>query len=83
MHAIAWRVSRRYGLIVHVLVWHGSHAHVMASRSGSKLTQWSKAYVELACPWTERGDMDVPMAVYTAVMMGKLSPMSPDEPIAL
>ena len=37
MHAIAWRVSRRYGLIVHVLVWHGSHSHAMASWSSSKL----------------------------------------------
>ena len=38
MHAIAWRVSRQYGLIVHVLVWHGSHSHAMASWSSSKLT---------------------------------------------
>ena len=55
----------------------------MASWSGSKLTQWSKAYVELACPWPERDDVDVPMAACMAVTMHKLSPMPSDEQIAL
>ena len=83
MHAIAWRVSCRYGLIVHVLVWHGSHAHAMASWSGSKLAHLFVAYVELTCPWPERADMDVPMAACMTVTMGKLSPVPSDEQIAL
>ena len=83
MHAIAWRVSCRYGLIVHVLVWHGSHAHTMASWSSSKLTQCSKAYVKLTLPWPERADADVSMAVCTEVVMNKLSPVPTDEQIAL
>jgi predicted neutral ceramidase superfamily lipid hydrolase len=37
VHAIVWRVSRQYGPKVHVLVWHGSHSHAMASWSSSKL----------------------------------------------
>ena len=39
--------------------------------------------MELTCPWPERADMDVPMAVRMAVMMGKLGPVPSDEQIAL
>ena len=69
--------------MIHALVCHGIHAHAMASWSGSKLTQWSKAYVELACSWPERYDMDVPMAVCTAFVTDMLRLMPPDEQIAL
>ena len=83
MHAIAHGVSIQYGPKVYVLVWHGSHSHAMASWSSSKLRIRSKAYVELTCPWPERADMGVPIAVCMAVMMGKLGPVPSDEQIAL
>jgi hypothetical protein len=46
MHAIVWQVSRRYGLIVNLLVWHGSHAFAMASWSSSMRMGVVEAYVE-------------------------------------
>ena len=55
----------------------------MASWSSSMRIMCSRPYVELTCPWPERADMGVPMAVCMAVMMGKLSPVPSDEQIAL
>jgi len=83
MHVIAHGVSHRHRPKVNVLVWRGSHSHAMAPGSSSTKQTWSKPYVELTCPWPERVDMDVLMAVCTAVVMGELSSMPPDEPIAL
>ena len=63
------------GMVVTLTLWHHGQA--------ASLRTWSKAYVELTCPWPERADMDVPMAVCMAVTMGKLSPVPSDEQIAL
>ena len=63
------------GMVVTLTPWHhGPEA---------SLRTWSKAYVELTCTWPERGDMDVPMAVCTAVVMSKLSTVPTHEQIAL
>ena len=62
-------------MVVTLTPWHHGPA--------ASLRTWLKAYVELTLPWPERGDMDVPMAVCTAVVVGKLSPMPSDEQIAL
>ena len=62
-------------MVVTLTPWHHGQA--------ASLRTWSKAYVELTCPWPERADMDVPMVVCMAVMMGKLTPMPSDEQIAL
>ena len=63
------------GMVVTLTPWHQGQA--------ASLRTWSKAYVELTCPWPERDDMDVPMAVCMAVMMVKLGPVPSDEQIAL
>ena len=63
------------GMVVTLTPWHHGPA--------ASLRTWSKAYVELTCPWPERADMDMPMAVCVAVMMGKLGPVPSDEQIAL
>ena len=63
------------GMVVTLMPWHQGQA--------ASLRTWSKAYVELTCPWPEQDDMDVPMAVCMAVMMDKLSPVPSDEQIAL
>ena len=83
MHVSAHRACRRYGLMVHVLVWHGSHGFAMASWSSSMVESLVVGYVELTCPWPERADMDVAMAACMTVMMGKLRPVPSDEQIAL
>ena len=62
-------------MVVTLTPWHHGQA--------ASLRTWSKAYVELTCPWPERADMDVPMVVCMAVMMGKLGPVPSDEQIAL
>ena len=62
-------------MVVTLTPWHHGPA--------ASLRTWLKAYVELTCPWPERGDMDVPMAVCTTVVMGELTPMPSDEQIAL
>ena len=62
-------------MVVTLTPWHHGQA--------ASLRTWSKAYVELTCPWPERADMDVPTAVCMAVMIGKLIPMPYDEQIAL
>ena len=63
------------GMVVTLTPWHHGPA--------ASLRTWLKAYVELTLPWPERGDMDVPMAVCTAVVMCKLSPVLTHEQIAL
>ena len=63
------------GMVVTLTPWHHGPA--------ASLRTWLKAYVELTLPWPERGDMDVPMAVCMAVVMGELKPMPSDEQIAL
>ena len=64
------------GMVVTLTPWHHGPAASLRIRS--------KAYVELTCPlWPERADMDVPMVVCMAVMMGKLGPVPSDEQIAL
>ena len=83
MHVSAHRACRRYELMFHVLVWHGSHGYAMESWSSSMPRIVSRACVELTCPWPERADMGVPMAVCMAAMMGKLSTVPSDEQIAL
>ena len=82
-HASAHRACSRYGLMVNVLVWHGSHGTVMASWSSSMRMDVSRRPSSMTCPWPERADMDVPMAVCMAAMMGKLSTVPSDEQIAL
>ena len=62
-------------MVIALTLWHHGQA--------VKQQAWSKAYVELTCPWPERADMDVPMVVCMAVMMGKLGPVPSDEQIAL
>ena len=64
-----------FGTVVTVSPWHLGQA--AWSRA------WSRGYVELTCPWPERADMGVPMAVCMAATMGKLSPVPSDEQIAL
>ena len=83
MHVSAHRACRRYGLMFHVLVWHGSHGFAMESWSSSMVESLVSSVVELTCPWPERADMGVPMAACMAVTMGKLSPVPRDEQIAL
>ena len=62
-------------MVVTLTPWHhGSAASLRTSL---------KAYVELTLPWPERGDMDMPMAVCMAVVMGELNSMPSDEQIAL
>ena len=63
------------GMVVTLTPWHHGPAASLRIRS--------KAYVELTCSWPERADMDVPMVVCMAVMMGKLGPVPSDEQIAL
>ena len=63
------------GMVVTFTPWYHGQA--------ASLRTWSKAYVELTFSWLERGDMDVPMAVCTAVVMEKLDCMPSDEQIAL
>jgi hypothetical protein len=63
------------GMVVTLTPWHHGPAASLRIRS--------KAYVELTCPWPERADMDVPMVVCMAVMVGKLGPVPSDEQIAL
>ena len=62
-------------MVVTLTPWHHGPAASLRIRS--------KAYVELTCPWPERDNMDVTMAVCTAVMMDELNPMPSDEQIAL
>ena len=64
-----------FGMVVTVSPWHLGQA--------ACVDMCSRPYVELTCPWPERADMGVPMAVCMAVMMGKLSPVPSDEQIAL
>ena len=63
------------GMVVTLTPWHYGPAASLRIRS--------KAYVELTCPWPERADMGVPMAVCMVVMIGKLAPVPSDEHIAL
>ena len=69
------RFTYSSGMVVTLTPWHHGPAASLRIRS--------KAYVELTCPWPERADMDVPMVVCMAVMMGKLGPVPSDEQIAL
>ena len=63
------------GMVVTLSPWHHGQA--------ACLRTWSKAYVELTCPWPERADIGVPMAACMTAAMGNLSPVPTDEQIAL
>ena len=64
-----------FGIVVTVPSWH----------LGQAACAWHVAWrpSSMTCPWPERADMGVPMAVCMTVMMGKLGPVPSDEQVAL